>query len=503
MSSVTAAAVLARLCAAGVQARGIKADSRKLEAGDIFVAWPGARHDGRRHLAEAVERGAAAVLWESSDGFEPEPLAVPGLGVAGLRALAGFLAAEIHQHPSAQLWLAGVTGSNGKTSVSQMLAAALQDHGSCCGIIGTLGDGFPGQLEPTPNTTPDAIELQGRLADMKRAGARAVAMEVSSIGIDQGRVNGLQFDVLLFTNLSRDHLDYHRSMAAYGAVKAELFAQQPAATAVINIDDDFGLQLASGLARQQRTLLAYGMRQERFEAVAEAPRLYADDVEATPTGQRFQLHWQGRQRAVEVALVGRFNISNVLAVAAALLVFGVDFDRLPALLQQLQAPPGRMQSIGGNDEPLVVIDYAHSPDALAAVLQALRSTASSRQGILSCVFGCGGERDTGKRPLMGEVAARFADRMWITSDNPRFESASAIIAAIAAGAGDKARSIEERGAAIVAAINEAAAADVVLIAGKGHESEQEIDGRRLPFSDLEQAQLALQGWRQQRESASC
>jgi UDP-N-acetylmuramoyl-L-alanyl-D-glutamate--2,6-diaminopimelate ligase len=488
------ASILACLRAAGVQPAGITADSRRLRAGELFAAWPGFRTDGRRYLAAAVERGAAAVLWESADGFEPGHLPVPALPVEGLRELAGHLAHEIYGRPSEKLWLAGVTGTNGKTSVSQMLAAALQGLGTRCGIIGTLGNGFPGELQDALNTTPDALELHRLLAGFVDAGAVAAAMEVSSIGLDQGRVNGACFDVVIFTNLSRDHLDYHGSMEAYGEMKSRLFTLGSSATAIINIDDPFGLVLARRLVGEGREVIACTLQQASLEAVPGARVLFGDRLQTSAAGLRFTLHWGGSAADVQARMVGAFNVSNLLSVAAALLVRGVPFDEIAPHLARLQPPEGRMQLVGGVCEPLIVIDYAHTPDALAQVLESLRPTVASRQGRLSCVFGCGGDRDPGKRPMMGEVASRLADRVIITSDNPRTEDPLHILGAVAAGAGAAAVRIVDRAEAIRLAVAGAAADDVVVIAGKGHEPYQEVHGQRLPFSDLEQANLALRAW---------
>ncbi|MCK2127087.1 UDP-N-acetylmuramoyl-L-alanyl-D-glutamate--2,6-diaminopimelate ligase [Thauera aromatica] len=494
MSTGQVQEVLARLRQAGVEPQGIGADSRRLAPGEVFAAWPGFRTDGRRHIADAIARGAGAVLWESGDGFDPGALPLPSLAVAGLKELAGPLADEIYRRPSAALWVAGVTGTNGKTTVSQMLASALSGLGARCGIIGTLGCGFPGELEAALNTTPDALELQRWLARFRAGGAAAAAMEVSSIGLDQGRVNGVRFDAALFTNLSRDHLDYHGSMEAYAQAKARLFALPGVETCVINIDDPFGMTLARRLAGEGRDVVACTVRADHAGAVAGARVLCADRLQATAAGLRFTLHWGGREADLAVRMVAPFNVANLLAVGAALLARGVAFETVAAQLVQLTPPAGRMQVVGGEREPLVIVDYAHSPDALEKVLEALRGTVRMRGGRLVCVFGCGGDRDTGKRALMGEVARTLADRVVITSDNPRSEDPLVIMAAIAAGSGAQAEQVVDRAQAIGIAIGEAGAADVVLIAGKGHEPYQEILGQRLPFSDLEQARLALQAW---------
>jgi UDP-N-acetylmuramoyl-L-alanyl-D-glutamate--2,6-diaminopimelate ligase len=499
--SAPTGSLLERLHALGVNPRGITADSRKVRAGEVFAAWPGYRSDGRRYLGAAVERGAAAVLWESGDGFRADPLHVPSLPVDGLRDAAGFLAHEIYGRPSARLWMAGVTGTNGKTTVSQWLARMLEDLGMRCGVIGTLGCGFPGDLAASLNTTPDALELHAALASFVAAGAGAAAMEVSSIGLDQGRVNGALFDVAIFTNLSRDHLDYHGSMEAYAASKARLFALPEVRCSIINLDDGFGLMQARLLAAAGREIIGYTLVAGNADVVPGVRTLVAHHVHSTPAGVQFTLHWDGREHAVAVRMVGSFNVSNLLAVTGALLSRGVALDDVLPLLARLTPPEGRMQLVGGVGEPLVVVDYAHTPDALAKVLDAVRGTVHSRRGRLTCVFGCGGDRDPGKRPIMGDVARQLADRVVITSDNPRSEDPARIVEAVAAGAGPAAECIIDRADAIRRAILEAGADDVVVVAGKGHEPYQEILGVRLPFSDFDQARAALTLWHHRRAPA--
>ena len=495
MSAADVGAILENLRRAGVVPAGMTADSRKAGPGDIFAAWAGFRVDGRRYISDAVARGASAVLWDDADGFRPEAApAVPGMPVSGLRALAGDLADEVFGRPSAGLWLAGVTGTNGKTTVSQWLARALGELGARCGIVGTLGCGFPGELEEGVNTTPDAIELHRHLARFRAAGAEAAAMEVSSIGLDQGRVNGARFDVAIYTNLSRDHLDYHGTMEAYAAAKARLFDTPGLAHAVINLDDTFGLALARRQLERGMDVIGYTRVATNADAVPGARVLLADELQVAPGGLRFALKWDGRRHDLQVRMVAPFNVSNLLAVAGALLARGVAADAMAGVLARLTPPEGRMQLVGGVGEPLVVIDYAHSPDALAKVLEAVRSTAATRRGRVVCVFGCGGDRDPGKRPLMGEVVSQLADRVVITSDNPRSEDPMKIIEAIAAGARPDADRVVDRAQAIELAICEAAADDVVVLAGKGHEPYQEVLGQRVPFSDLEQARLALRAW---------
>ncbi|MFN3985271.1 MAG: UDP-N-acetylmuramoyl-L-alanyl-D-glutamate--2,6-diaminopimelate ligase [Rhodocyclaceae bacterium] len=500
MSAREALDILQRLHALGAELRGMSSDSRALQGGDLFAAWEGARVDGRRYIDAAVRGGAAAVVWDDAGGFQVGPLAVPGLPVSGLKELAGHLADAVFDRPSGKLWVAGVTGTNGKTTVSQWVAAALSELGECCGIVGTLGTGFPGALEEALNTTPGAIELHRSLASFVAQSATGVAMEVSSIGIEEGRVNGVAFDVAIFTNLSRDHLDYHGSMAAYGAAKARLFDMQALGHAVVNIDDAFGLELASRLAAQGPELIAYTRTDLMPGGLGEGRMLRARNVRMSPSGLKFSVEWRGERGELDVGLVAPFNVSNLLAVIGALLARGVALEDAMRVAAHLRPPAGRMQVVGGVCEPLVVIDYAHTPDALAKVLEALRPTTAMRGGSLVCVFGCGGDRDPGKRPLMGEVADALADRLIVTSDNPRSEEPQRIVEAVLAGA-PRAEAVVDRAEAIFRAVGEAGADDVVVLAGKGHEPYQEIHGQRLPFSDIEQARAALAAWhRHQGES---
>jgi UDP-N-acetylmuramoyl-L-alanyl-D-glutamate--2,6-diaminopimelate ligase len=468
-------------------------------AGTAFAAWPGHVTDGRRYIGDALARGAAAVLWESGDGFRPGELPVPSIGVANLRELAGHLAHEIHGRPSESLWLAGVTGTNGKTTVSQWLAQALQALGTRCGVIGTLGCGFPGRLEASANTTPDALQLHRMFASFRAQGALAAAMEVSSIGLDQARVAGAAFDLAVFTNLSRDHLDYHGSMEAYAQAKARLFDLPGLSGAVINFDDGFGLTQARRLTERGLPVIGYTRVASNADAVPAARVLVADRLQSSPSSLRFTLGWEGVQRDIVARMLAPFNVSNLLAVCGALLARGTPLDDVVRAISFLNPPEGRMQMVGGVGEPLVVIDYAHTPDALAKVLEAVRGTVQARGGRLVCVFGCGGDRDPGKRPMMGEVASQLADRVVVTSDNPRSEDPEKIIEAIVAATHPAAERIGDRARAIAVAVAEAGADDVVVIAGKGHEPYQEIGGERLPFSDLEQARLALAAWNRARE----
>ncbi|KAB2968654.1 UDP-N-acetylmuramoyl-L-alanyl-D-glutamate--2,6-diaminopimelate ligase [Zoogloea sp.] len=482
------------LAAEGVEPRRLCADSRQVLAGDVFLAFPGLRADGRRFIADAVHAGAAAVLWERDGHVWDASLPVPNLPVEGLAALSGYLAHEVYGRPSEVLWTVGVTGTNGKTSVTQWLARAFATLGRKCGVIGTLGIGFPGALSASLNTTPDSLTVHRTLADFREAGAEAVAMEVSSIGLDQGRLNGLHFDVAVHTNLTRDHLDYHGSMENYGAAKARLFNMPGLRSVVLNLDDRFGMEQARRLAGRGMEVIGYTLIPSNADAAPVNRVLVADRLTTTAAGIRFTARCGNDSADLAPHLVGQFNVSNLLAVIGTLMASGFSLEDAADVAGDLTPPQGRMQTIGGIGEPLVVVDYAHSPDALEQVLTAIRATVKARNGRLVCVFGCGGDRDPGKRPLMGEVVRRLADKVVLTSDNPRGEDPLAIIRDIAGAAGPAAESIPDRAEAIRRAVLAAAADDVVVVAGKGHEPYQEINGVRHPFSDVEQTRAALEAW---------
>jgi UDP-N-acetylmuramoyl-L-alanyl-D-glutamate--2,6-diaminopimelate ligase len=456
-------------------------DSRKAMPGMVFVAYPGESRDGRDYIAQAVAQRVDGVLWEA-DRYQWDPaLATPNAGVVDLKARIGEIAAHVYGEPSRALHMVGITGTNGKTSVAHWVAQAFARIGRKTAIIGTAGNGFPGALTPTLHTTPDAIELQQRLAFYRQQGATACAMEVSSHGLVQGRVNGTSFNVAVLTNLSRDHLDYHGDMDGYAAAKGQLFNWPGLASVVLNLDDAFGQQLEQS-ARSAR-IAGYGFK--RGAVVGEKLRL-------SQNGLQLRAHTDWGDAEIASPLLGRFNAANLLAVLTTLLVSDVKLDDACQALAHIQPPPGRMQTLGGNAHPLVVVDYAHTPDALEKVLATLREIVSG--GRLICVFGCGGNRDSGKRPLMGRAAAQGADEVWVTSDNPRNEDPRHIIDAILTGVTGKPHVEPDRARAIFEAIGGAHQGDVVLIAGKGHEDYQEIAGERLPFSDVLVAQKALEAW---------
>ena len=474
--------ILERLAARGIVATGVADDSRQVRPGDIFLAYPGDLADGRRYIGDAIARGAVAVLWQAGGDFVWNPAwTAAKLQVDGLRTLAGPLAHLVCGEPSAKLSLIAVTGTNGKTTVSQFVARA---HSRKCAVIGTLGAGFPGALMDTGFTTPEATTLMRLLAGFRHAGAEACALEASSIGIEEGRLNGAQVDVAVFTNFTRDHLDYHGSMEAYAAAKRRLFVWPGLRTAIINADDELGRKLMRETTA--RSVLGYGIGDQATAGVA----VRAEDPVATPGGQRFVLVLPGGRAEVHTCLLGRYNIANLLAAAAVLHDAGAEVGEVARRLSALTPPAGRMERLGGAGEPLIVVDYAHGPDALENVLRALRGVAQARNGSLCVVFGCGGERDRGKRPQMGEVAARLADRVVLTSDNPRGEDPARIIADIQAGM-PPVESVVDRAVAIRRAIAGAGVNDIVLLAGKGHEPYQEVAGIRTPFSDVDQARAAL------------
>jgi UDP-N-acetylmuramoyl-L-alanyl-D-glutamate--2,6-diaminopimelate ligase len=460
----------------------LTSDSRRAAPGAAFFAWPGAAADGRRHIPQAIERGCAAVVWESEGFAWDEAWRVPNAPVRNLKAQAGALAHEFHGRPSESMWVCGVTGTNGKTSCSQWLAALLSGLDEKTAVIGTLGSGFQPALDATENTTPDVLELHRALAEFKAAGAQAVAMEVSSHGLDQGRVNGVAFDCALLTNLTQDHLDYHGSMAAYAAAKARLFDAPGLGAAVLNLDDAFGVQLAQRLTARGLRTIGYGLSGAPVDVSEFIFARSIDEGQVT-----IQSTWG--EATVAIPQVGRFNVANALGVLGCLIAKGLPFARAVVLLEKLPPVPGRMQKIG--ERPLVVVDYAHTPDALDKVLAALQPVAQARGGRLVAVFGAGGGRDASKRAQMGLAASRRADRVVLTSDNPRGEEPLAIIEAIRRGIAGDCAVEPDRAKAIGATIAAADAADVILIAGKGHERFQEINGRRLPFSDAAVAGAAL------------
>ncbi|MEO5811700.1 MAG: UDP-N-acetylmuramoyl-L-alanyl-D-glutamate--2,6-diaminopimelate ligase [Rhodanobacter sp.] len=488
---------------------GLTLDSRQVRRGDAFVALRGTQTHGIAYVAGAVRHGACVVLAETPGAGEalPEPDAadtpstpaanaggalplsmhgVPVLWIDDLHAQVGEIAARFYDRPAESMHIVGVTGTNGKTSCVQLLAQALTFLGYRAASIGTLGAGLDGHLHAGERTTPDAISVQAQLAGFRELGVTHVAMEVSSHALAQDRVGAVDFEIAAFTNLTRDHLDYHGSMQAYGAAKARLFAWPGLQTAVLNIDDAFGAQLLAELMPGIQAL-------PTSMSAAEGAVVSGDSIVTSAEGLTFVLHTPWGTRAVSSHLLGRFNVANLLTMVACLGALGEPFARIVAAVASVHPVNGRMNRLGGAPgQPLVVVDYAHTPDALEKVLTALRAHCAGR---LVCVFGCGGERDVGKRPLMGEIAARLADVAIVTDDNPRGEDGSAIIAQIVAGmqvACTPAQVERDRAKAIHMALAAAQAGDVVLIAGKGHETYQDGAGGKHPFDDMAVAHGALE-----------
>lgn len=471
---------------ADIAITGLTAHSAEVRPGALFCARAGSRVHGLAHVFEAVSRGASAVIWEPVAGVQPPalPARVSLIPVQGLGQVLGVIASRYHGHPSRGMTVVGVTGTDGKTSVTQFVAQALDRGGVRCGVLGTLGYGCYGALRPGTHTTPDPVSLQGALAELRDQGARVVAMEVSSHALDQGRSRGTEFQVAVLTNLSRDHLDYHGSLGAYAGAKRRLFETPGLAHAVLNLDDAFGRELCQGLSADVR-ILGYSLEPQ---VCAPIGTLLASRLEALSGGLRLEVDTPWGRGALSANLLGRFNAANLLAALGVLLALDMPLEEALAHLAHSRVVAGRMEPFGGGARPLVVVDYAHTPTALEQVLRALRPHCTGR---LWCVFGCGGERDTGKRPLMGRVAEGHADRVIVTDDNPRGEDPEAIAHDILSGMAVPVAVVHERGQAIRRAIASARAGDVVLVAGKGHEAHQQLAGRRVAFSDRQCVREAL------------
>ncbi len=470
-------------------------DSRDVREGGLFMACAGTRGHGIDYLSQVCEAGAAAIAWEPSAGYQVPPQAdalcdgVPLIEVANLGQQLGFIADRFYGHPSRDLCVIGITGTDGKTSCSHFLANALHADQRPTGLIGTLGYGLTGQLTTATHTTPDAIRVHQLLHQMREQGAHYVVMEVSSHGLHQGRVNGVTFDVAVLTNIGRDHLDYHHDQASYAGAKQQLFRMPGLRHAVINKDDDYGRQWIASLA-QDINIIAYGMATDDH-ADGDNVLEFAD-AHLHRDGIDWQVRSPWGESHLHNQLFGRFNIYNLAAVLSTLGVLGMSWTDACHYLQQLRTVPGRMEFCRVPGAPLVVIDFAHTADALRHVLQALKEHGFGR---ICCVFGCGGERDRGKRTLMGQVAESLADQLVLTDDNPRSESGEQIIADILAGIEDRQRVHidRDRKAAIAWAIEHADAEDIVLVAGKGDEAYQWVGERKLPFSDRQVVQSLIQG----------
>ncbi|MDE2346385.1 MAG: UDP-N-acetylmuramoyl-L-alanyl-D-glutamate--2,6-diaminopimelate ligase [Gammaproteobacteria bacterium] len=462
--------------------QGLTLDSRRIRSGYLFLACRGQQHHGLEFMMEARRRGAVAVAYDPDGAVEylASLRDFPAYAVRDLQQHAGPMAARFYADPSAAQTVIAVTGTNGKTSVSQIVAQALTGLGTPCGVLGTLGYGVFGDLEIPSHTTPDAVSVQGWLARFRDRGVQHVSMEASSHALDQGRLSGVHVAVAVFTNLTRDHLDYHPDMQSYGAAKRRLFGMPGLKHAVVNLDDDFGRQLPAGLS-QAIGCTGYTLEPGRVFA---GKLLRATHVSLHAGGTRFDVEGSFGTGHVQSRLLGAFNVGNLLAVLGVLLALEVPFGQALRVIENAQTVPGRMECFGGGGRPLVVVDYAHTPDALEKALQVSRAHC---RGLLSCVFGCGGERDRGKRAQMGAIAARLADKIILTDDNPRHENGDAIIREILAGIGafggvqiqrDRARAVRQ-------AVESAAAGDVVLVAGKGHETYQVVGDEQLAYSDRE------------------
>lgn len=489
----------------------VSADSRQIQSGDIFFAYPvghgKALRDSRQFIDAAIKNGAAAIVFDPvglSSQYKDHPQCI---AVEGLAKKVGELSAQWYDYPSKRLKIIGVTGTNGKTSITQWLAQALDETNHRTAVLGTLGTGFPGSLVQTGYTTPDAPKLQTQLKELLNAGAKQVAMEVSSHALHQDRVSGTYLNCAVFTNLSQDHLDYHGSMADYAEAKAKLFELIGLQNAVINLDDAFGRELAIKLlAKGDIKIWGYTIKQDAlkgFEKFGDRlQRVYAKDSVLSGIGydSLFTYDKVGNSN-LHIPLLGEFNLSNALAVWTVLLSQGLSCDEASKRVSQLQPVLGRMELIQiGKQQKLeglqVIVDYAHTPDALQKTLQALRPIAEKRHGKIWCVFGCGGDRDIGKRSQMGAVAKQYADQIIITSDNPRSEDPQTIMAMILGGIGQETSNVQmvvDRTAAIMAAVRSASPQDIVLVAGKGHETTQEVNGKKFDFSDQEHIRLATGG----------
>lgn len=464
---------------------GLSLDSRRLNVGDLFIALSGANQHGLIHAGQAIERGACAVVFDPAGaGMELAGLfsPIPKLPVAGLGFKLGEIAARFYGDPSRQLQVIGITGTNGKTSCSQFLSQMLDD----CGIIGTLGWGEWGNLNNTVNTTPDALAVQCILAELVKEKKQFVAMEVSSHGLEQGRVNGVCFQGAVLTNISRDHLDYHGTMEAYVQAKLTLFEKAGLDFAVVNLDDGYSSRVIKALPGNA-VLWGFSVKGKMTHS---GESMIAENIGHKADGIEFDVHWRNQIRRVKAPLFGDFNIENILTVLSVMLALKYSLDESVKRLRSLKPVTGRMERFGGESGPVVFVDYAHTPDALGQVLAGVRKHCKAA---LWVVFGCGGNRDKGKRPEMGARAEQWADHVVITDDNPRFEDGQDIVNNILSGCrSDKIEVTRDREKAIQSAIIRANANDIIVIAGKGHEPYQEIKGVKLPFNDATAVKVALE-----------
>lgn len=471
---------------------GLALDSRLVKPGDLFLAYRGTSSDGRLFINQSIANGAKYVLAEKDSAFPTSYVeaGVPVVVVERLSQKVSEIAARFYGHPGEAQTIIGITGTNGKTSCSHFIAAMLQDLHKPCGVIGTLGSGVYGNMKPSNLTTPDPITLQHMLASFLAEGVRYVAMEVSSHSLDQGRVNHIPFKVGIFTNLTRDHLDYHGTMEAYGNAKAKLFAFQTMDTAVINADDVFGLHLLQSLQSVRKSLKMYAYTVQPSTIEVGVPCVSTTHVRRDAAGISANIVTPWGEGELRAKLMGDFNLSNLLAALTALCSQGIPLAQVLQAIASLTPVPGRMQSFGGDKKPVVVVDYSHTPDALEKALSALRKHC---QGKLYCVFGCGGDRDKGKRPIMASIAERLADVVYVTDDNPRTEDSASIVSNIMQGFSrpDQVIVQHDRSKAIRDVIQYAKMGDCILIAGKGAETYQQIGESKIPFSDIDQVKANL------------
>ncbi|MBU2710223.1 UDP-N-acetylmuramoyl-L-alanyl-D-glutamate--2,6-diaminopimelate ligase [Zooshikella harenae] len=464
---------------------GIALDSRQVKPGDLFIALSGTRVNGHHFIAQAIQQGAVAVLAEpnSSETYEPHDYSIPVFWMHNLSAQAGYIISRYFHSPSEHIQVIGVTGTNGKTSTSHFIAQLFGALNISAGVMGTLGYGMLDALNASVNTTPSSLVIQSHLAELAAKKVAYLAMEASSHGVEQGRLLGCEFETMIFTNLSRDHLDFHGTMEAYAQSKAKLFAWPGLKHAVINLDDDYAAFIKH-FVDEATELVTYSLRNT-------SANVYASQIQYLPQGIQCWLHTPWGSSLADIPLLGHFSLQNVLAAVAALGCHGQPVERIVDALSTLKTVPGRMEYFGEEKQPTVVVDYAHTPDALIHLLKAVRLHS---RGKVVCVFGCGGDRDKGKRPLMAKAVAQYADECVVTSDNPRSENPDAIIDDIMPGFKNSLVQVHveaDRAKAIQEAILTAKPDDIVVVAGKGHEDYQEVSGQRHPYSDLVQVAKVL------------
>ena len=478
-----------------VYVNNIVLDHRKANPGDLFIAYQGLSSHGLLHAQGAIDKGVSVILWDGECEHKDEILQTVSrsalcLHCENLKQVSGVIASRYHDRPSRELNVIGVTGTDGKTSIAHFIAQCLDSHDVHCGVMGTLGNGFIHDLHPTGLTTADALKVQESLAEIKDAGAKHVVMEVSSHGLDQGRINGVEVKTAILSNFSQDHLDYHDTIEEYAQAKKKLFSVPGLKTAIINLDDEFGRELAKD-CKSRLCVWGYSMQSDIQQTCECADYIIVTEkIEATETGYRLSVKTPKGSGSFDINLLGYFNVSNILASLAALLVSEVTFEEAIRKLSTVHPVSGRMEIIAVPDRPIVIVDYAHTPQGLTAACSAVREHFS---GDMWCVFGCGGDRDKSKRPLMAKVAEKYADHIIVTSDNPRFEKPELIIEEIMSGFVklDNVEVMQDRKSAIYKAVQAAKVGDVILLAGKGHEASQIVDDVHIAFDDRRVARESL------------